>query len=119
MVKPTEGYLFLEITDRKKWSVHHTGELNGKCANLQHHGTQILVDDNLDICQECASGGILPYHIRTNYKHKRFVNADLASADIYHTSVNSFPEAIDAIIEDANSGLLATKIEVLKKGRKW
>ena len=119
VVKPTEGHLFLEIVDRKQWSSHHTGELNGKCANLIHHGTQILVDDNLHICQECAAGGILPYHIRTKPHYKRFKNADLASAGIYHTSVSSFPEAVEAIIEDVNSGQLTTKLQVLASGKQW
>ena len=116
---PTEGFILLEVVDRKKWSAYHSGELNGKCVNLQHHSTQIIIDDNIDICVECARGGILPYHIRSHYKAKKYVNADLASAELRHTSSSCFAEAVKVIIEDAETGKLFEKLDAIERGRKW
>ena len=116
---PTEGHLFLCIVDRKLWSDNPQGcNFNGKAVALEHFGTRFLVDDNIDIVEECCASAILAYQCASSGRPKQqrlYKDAFLEVEQLEHVGGYSFDLTCSDIIEDRNSGALWQKLHVLEK----
>ena len=118
--RPTEGHLFLCIVDRKLWSDSPLAScnFNGKAACLEHFGTRFLIDDNVDICEECCSSAIVAYQCKSTGRPKQqrlYKDPFLAAEQLEHVGGRSFDLTCSDIIEDRNSGALWQKLHVLEK----
>ena len=116
---PTEGHLFLCIVDRKLWSDSPLAScnFNGKAVALEHFGTRFLVDDNVDICEECCTSAILAYQCASTGRPKQqrlYKDPFLAAEQLEHVGGYSFDLICSDIIEDRNSGALWQKLHVLE-----
>ena len=118
--RPTEGHLFLCIVDRKLWSDSPLAScnFNGKAAALEHFGTRFIIDDNVDICEECCTSAILAYQCcstgRPN-KQRLYKDAFLEIEGFRHVGGYSFDLVCSDVIEDRKSGALWQKLHVLEK----
>jgi hypothetical protein len=132
--EPTAGYLFLCIVDRKFYDSSkarsNPRHLNGKSECCRFYNTRILIDDRADICKEALTGGILPYLILPPWSERRRNDAlvlrdylvnlpDFAYAGYSHEGNNSIVEAIEQIIEEADSRVLHHKCDIVFHHRRW
>ena len=117
---PTEGHLFLCIVDRKLWSESPLAgcNFNGKAVALEHFGTRFLVDDNVDICEECCTSAILAYQCSSTGRpnqQRLYKNTFLEIEKLEHVGGYSFDLTCSDIIEDRKSGALWQKLHVLEQ----
>ena len=129
--KPKEGFLFLQIVDRKTWQKKRGREgvnFNGKAKCLKHFNTKFLIDDNLDIVEECCDSGIVAYKCEPsrvwNWPKRRkedeeHVYAQFVKDQLEHVSGASFAETCDAAVEDRRSGNLWRKLRVVERCRRF
>jgi hypothetical protein len=146
--KPTKGFLFLCITDRKVFSQHHSWDtarqhLNGKGECLYAFDTQVLFDDNACVCREVEQYGVLAYqvteHVRKDqppkgkgkdYRSRRegdpiyncgsFAGQKgLYSRWAIHLPQDTFPEAVRVFLTEFRDGNLDYKVKIIDRQRQW
>ena len=114
---PTIGRFFACIVNRRVYANNKTAEgvLNGKISCLWAYNTKILIDDNVDIANECLKGGIVVYLIQKGRErdHNRWAPRILNQGRLSHYSHPSFEEAFLAVVNDASVGKLGEKIRIL------
>ena len=76
--KPTAGYLFMQICDANVWQFGGDSfygadspqakrirdlNFNGKADAILHYNTRVMIDEDDDVCAECAAYGIVAYRV--------------------------------------------------------
>ena len=87
--------------------------------NRRDRKNHSLFDDNLQICKEAESGGILAYHLHTTNRDGAYWCDRLGKARLRHDPSHSFPEAVDKFIAEYDNGTVAQKIAVLRRTSTW
>ena len=94
--EPCNWALYLEICDSRTST--KSNWYQGKWYSCREWNTNLLVDDNQAIADECHEAGISCYVVRKG---------------------TSFCDVIDLILDDEASGLLAARINRIRVDRKW
>jgi hypothetical protein len=93
---PRSCALYLGICDSRTSTKNNWYQ--GKWYSCREWNTNILVDDNQAISDECREAGIGCYVVRKG---------------------TSFSNVIDLILDDEASGLLAARLKGIREDRKW
>ena len=109
--------------DRKTWSDDRRPvNFNGKAVALEHFNTRFLIDDNLDIVEECCESGILAYKCapgRSRRREKEYRNPLFEREELEHPSGSSFNFCVEDVISDRRSGDLWRKLHILEQSRRY
>ena len=132
--EPTVGCLYMCICDAKTWQGGNSEwvrglNFNGKAAALRYFQTSVLVDDNLEICDECITYGIVAYKVKPSSgrsdkgkgKGKRKGKDDhvfrahvLEDNDLPHPELDNFTACARQLIQERGSGELFSKINFVE-----